>query len=85
MALNPIVFTEIVVQSFLRYQFTTYAFADSACVGRCDAGTTGMVPLALTRRFIGGLPMSLRSLRMGSRPGFGPAPAVRSVRSAGCT
>ncbi len=28
MALNPIVFTENVVKSFLRYQFTTYAFAD---------------------------------------------------------
>jgi len=27
-ALNPIVFTENVVKSFLRYQFTTYAFAD---------------------------------------------------------
>ncbi|MDP2182403.1 MAG: DEAD/DEAH box helicase [Actinomycetota bacterium] len=28
MALNPIVFTENVVKSFLRYQLTTYAFAD---------------------------------------------------------
>jgi ATP-dependent helicase YprA (DUF1998 family)/SOS-response transcriptional repressor LexA len=28
MALNPIAFTENVVKSFLRYQFTTYAFAD---------------------------------------------------------
>jgi len=27
-ALNPIVFTENVVKSFLRYQLTTYAFAD---------------------------------------------------------
>jgi len=28
MALNPIVFTENVVKSFLRYQFTTYSFTD---------------------------------------------------------
>lgn len=28
MALNPIVFTENVIKSFLRYQLTTYAFAD---------------------------------------------------------
>lgn len=28
MALNPIVFTEKVIKNFLRYQFTTYAFAD---------------------------------------------------------
>ena len=28
MALNPIVFTEGVVRSFLRYQFTAYPFAD---------------------------------------------------------
>ncbi len=28
MALNPIVFTENVVRSFLRYQLTAYAFAD---------------------------------------------------------
>ena len=27
-ALNPIVFTEKVVRSFLRYQLTTYPFAD---------------------------------------------------------
>lgn len=27
MALNPLAFTENVVKSFLRYQFTTYAFA----------------------------------------------------------
>ena len=28
MALNPVVFTEKVVRSFLRYQLTSYAFAD---------------------------------------------------------
>lgn len=28
MALNPIVFTEKVVRSFLRYQLTAYPFAD---------------------------------------------------------
>ena len=28
MALNPIVFNEDVVRSFLRYQLTSYAFAD---------------------------------------------------------
>ena len=28
MALNPIVFTEKIVRSFLRYQLTTYPFAD---------------------------------------------------------
>ena len=37
MALNPIAFTENVVKSFLRYQFTTYAFADERlAVGRPD-------------------------------------------------
>ena len=34
MALNPIVFTENVVKSFLRYQFTTYAFADERLAGK---------------------------------------------------
>ena len=29
MALNPIVFTEKVVRSFLRYQLTAYPFADA--------------------------------------------------------
>ena len=32
MALNPIVFTERVVRSFLRYQLTAYPFAE-ACRG----------------------------------------------------
>ncbi len=34
MALNPIVFTEKVVRSFLRYQLTTYPFADERLHGQ---------------------------------------------------
>lgn len=33
MALNPIVFTEKVVRSFLRYQLTAYPFADEGLHG----------------------------------------------------
>jgi len=35
MALNPIVFTEKVVRSFLRYQLTAYPFADETLQSRC--------------------------------------------------
>ena len=34
MALNPIVFTEKVVRSFLRYQLTAYPFADERLHGQ---------------------------------------------------
>lgn len=34
MALNPIVFTEKVVRSFLRYQLTAYPFSDEGLHGR---------------------------------------------------
>ena len=34
MALNPIVFTEKVVRSFLRYQLTAYPFADEELHGQ---------------------------------------------------
>lgn len=34
MALNPIVFTEKVVRSFLRYQLTSYPFADEGLHGQ---------------------------------------------------
>lgn len=34
MALNPIVCTENVVKSFLRYQLTTYAFDDDRLPGQ---------------------------------------------------
>ncbi len=37
MALNPIVFTEKVVRSFLRYQLTAYPFAkERPCFGKVD-------------------------------------------------
>lgn len=35
MALNPIVFTEKVVRSFLRYQLTAYPFSDEGLSVRC--------------------------------------------------
>lgn len=46
MALNPIVFTENVVKSFLRYQLTTYAFADD----RLREQMRGLLSLDATRR-----------------------------------
>lgn len=49
MALNPIAFTENVVKSFLRYQFTTYAFADERLAGQMrdllSLDATGRSPL----------------------------------------
>ena len=46
MALNPIVFTENVVKSFVRYQLTTYAFADE----RLREQMRGLLSLDSTRR-----------------------------------
>jgi len=46
MPLNPIAFTENVVKSFLRYQFTTYAFADE----RLAAQMRDLLALDATRR-----------------------------------
>jgi len=40
MALNPIVYTEKVVRSFLRYQLTAYPFADERLL--CSASSSGM-------------------------------------------
>jgi hypothetical protein len=34
MTINPIVYTEKVVRSFLRYQLTAYPFADCASIRR---------------------------------------------------
>ena len=46
MALNPIVFTEKVVRSFLRYQLTAYPFADE----RLHAQMRRLLSLDETRR-----------------------------------
>ncbi|HQJ35878.1 MAG TPA: DEAD/DEAH box helicase, partial [Rhodoglobus sp.] len=46
MALNPIAFTENVVKNFLRYQMTTYAFADERLRGQMR----GLLSLDATRR-----------------------------------
>src|SRR5262249_45138151 len=46
MALNPIVFTEKVVRSFLRYQLTTYPFADD----RLHSQMRQLLSLDQTRR-----------------------------------
>jgi hypothetical protein len=35
--LNPISYTERIVRDFLRYQLTTYPFADQRLPGRCGA------------------------------------------------
>jgi len=43
--INPIVFTDRVVRDFLRYQLTTYPFADQrlhAQLRRCRAPVPGM-------------------------------------------
>ena len=37
MALNPVVFTEKIVRSFLRYQLTAYPFADERLLAQIDA------------------------------------------------
>jgi hypothetical protein len=39
MALNPIVFTEKVVRSFLRYQLTAYPLPMNACLCRCGGSS----------------------------------------------
>lgn len=46
MALNPLLYTEKVVQSFLRYQLTTYAFADP----RLNVQMRALLSLAVARR-----------------------------------
>ncbi len=45
MALNPIVYTERIVRSFLRYQLTTYPFADE----RLHAQMRRLLSLDVTR------------------------------------
>ncbi len=65
MALNPIAFTENVVKSFLRYQFTTYALADE----RLAAQMRELLSLDATRRspLLKGLYVSLsRPFREGA-------------------
>ena len=62
MALNPIVFTENVLRSFLRYQLTAYAFADEGLRNQMRellsldshpavAAAQGAVQLSLSRPF----------------------------------
>lgn len=67
MALNPIVYTEKVVRSFLRYQLTAYPFADE----RLRAQMRRLLSLDETRRsplFKGPYVSLSRSFRQGSAP-----------------
>lgn len=42
--LNPITYTEDVVSDFLRYQLSTYAFADEISTSRCATCSTWSTP-----------------------------------------
>lgn len=94
MPLNPILYTDKVVGDFLRYQLTTYAFADERLYGqprelvvaRSDAGDA--VAQGAVRQPVAGLPHRRRRERPGRRGRVAPVhaqpdPVPAPVRASG--